>query len=64
MSALKFVAYICWYLSLLMSRTIKLSVRFILVVDLMHLLISFYAKNDVSLNTLAAESTNENSKSS
>lgn len=53
-----------WYVSSLMSRTIKLSVRFILVADLMHLLISFNAKNYVSLSTLAAESTTENSKSS
>ena len=53
-----------WYVSSLMSRTIKVSVRFILVADLMHLLISFNAKNYVSLSTLAAESTTENSKSS
>ena len=40
--------------------TIKLFVCFFLAVDFKHALIPCYAKNDDSLSTLAAGSTNDN----
>lgn len=49
------------HVSLLMSSTIKLFVQFFLVVDIMHVLIPFNAKNDVSLSKLVGGSINESS---